>query len=41
MQREEVECHAWIVPPSLVGISKHDLSAFTVFVSVVKTFGVV
>ena len=41
MRLEGVGCHAWIVPPSLVGISKQDLSAFTVFVSVIKTSGVV
>ena len=41
MRLEEVWCHAWIVPSGLVGISKQDLSAFTVFVSVIKTFGVV
>ena len=41
MRREEVWCHAWIVPSGLVGISKQDLSAFTVFVSVIKTSGVV
>ena len=34
-------CRAWIVPPGLVGISKGDLSAFTVFVSVIKVFRVV
>lgn len=39
MRLEEVWCHAWIVPSGLVGISKQDLSAFTVFVSVIKTFG--
>ena len=41
MRLEEVWCHTWIVPSGLVGISKQDLSAFTVFVSVIKTFGVV
>ena len=41
MRLEEVWCHAWIVPSGLVGISKQDLSAFTVFVSVIKVFRVV